>query len=181
MNQVTLHSDGSLTADGRTAGLDPFGLLGYQIVLKDVCTLRSYFLLLERYPELLRLSAFFQGLMDQYRHCPVSDCLWDDFEALALSKTVEMVGYPGMPRLDIYNALQGIVPQTPDRPAEIRAIPLARLLDLPLRLGALNHVVFGDRMDTFTYDTAYTLFEFIDSIAWALSFHGTPEQCLIRS
>ncbi len=181
MNQVKLHADGSLAADGRTAGLDPFGLLACQVVLNDGCTLRSYFLLLERYPELLRLSDFLKSLMDQYRHCPDSGCLWDDFEALSFTKTVEMVGYPGVPRLDIYNALRGIDPQTPDQSSEIRTIPLARLLDLPLRLGSLNHVVFGDRMDTFTYDTVYTLFEFIDSIAWALSFHCTPEQCSLRS
>jgi len=26
----------------------------------------------------------------------------------------------------------------------------------------------------------YTLFEFIDGIAWELGFHGTPKQCEIR-
>lgn len=181
MNQVQLKADGTLTAEGRSAALDPFSLLGYQIVLADACTLRSYFLLLERYPELIRLSAFLQGLVDQCGRCPASGCRWEAFDALTLTKTVEMVGYPGLPRLDIYNALKGCNSQKPDQPAEIRSIALTHLLDLPLRLGPLNHIVFGDRMDSFTYDTAYTLFEFIDSIAWALSFHGTPEQCQIRS
>jgi len=181
MNQVQLQADGSLKTEGRSTALDPFALLGHQIVLDDACTLRSFFLLLEHYPELMRLSAFLQGLLVQYRQCPDNGCRWDAFEALELAKTVEMVGYPGVPRLDIYNALKGCDPQTPDRPVEIRSLALAHLLDLPLRLGPLNHVVFGDRMDDFTYNTVYTLFEFIDSIAWALSFHGTPEQCQIRS
>ena len=52
---------------------------------------------------------------------------------------------------------------------------------MPLRLGLLKHVVFGDRVDVFSFETVYTLFEFIDSIAWELSFHGTPRECKIGS
>jgi hypothetical protein len=57
---------------------------------------------------------------------------------------------------------------------------LENLLDLPVKLGRLKHVIFGDRVDIFEFDTVYTLFEFIDGIAWELSFHGTPKQCEIR-
>jgi hypothetical protein len=48
---------------------------------------------------------------------------------------------------------------------------------MPVALGKLRHVIFGDRADRFEFDTVYTLFEFIDGIAWALSFHNAPEQC----
>jgi hypothetical protein len=57
---------------------------------------------------------------------------------------------------------------------------LASLLDLPFKLGKLKHIVFGDRVDIFEFETVYTLFEFIDGIAWQLGFHVTPEQCELR-
>ena len=57
---------------------------------------------------------------------------------------------------------------------------LDSLLDLPLKLGKLKHIVFGDRVDIFEFDTVYTLFEFIDGIAWQLGFHAAPEQCELR-
>jgi hypothetical protein len=49
-----------------------------------------------------------------------------------------------------------------------------------MKLGRLKHIVFGDKMDMFEFDTVYTLFEFIDGVAWALSFHGTATECQIR-
>ena len=63
---------------------------------------------------------------------------------------------------------------------EIRSSRLEGLLDVSLRLGKLKHVVFGDKVDVFEFDTVFTLFELIDGIAWELSFHGTPEACEIR-
>ena len=57
---------------------------------------------------------------------------------------------------------------------EIKFMQLAGLLDLPIRLGCLRHVVFGDQVDIFEFKTVFTLFELIDGIAWQLSFHGSP-------
>ena len=125
---------------------------------------------------MIRLGAFYPALMEQYGKCPPSGCRWEAFECLELAKTVEMVGYPGKPRLDIYTVLHGT---GADTPVDIRSLALEFLLDMPLRLGRLKHVIFGDRVDTFSYETMYTLFEFIDSIAWELSFHNIPAQCKI--
>ena len=44
----------------------------------------------------------------------------------------------------------------------------------------LKHVIFGDKVDVFEFDTFYNFFEFIDGIAWELSFHGAPAKCEIR-
>mgnify|MGYP001070394922 CR=1 FL=1 len=54
------------------------------------------------------------------------------------------------------------------------------LLDMPLRLGKLRHVIFGDRVDLFEFDTVFNLFELIDGIAWELSFQNLPQTCDIR-
>ncbi len=132
--------------------------------------------MLEKHPVLGQLGDFYDHLMDQYRQCPPDGCFWDAFDYLELSKTVEMVGFPGQPRLDIYNVFQGV---SAVETCEIRSLAMEFLLDMPLRLGRLKHVIFGDKMDTFNFETIYTLFEFIDSIAWELSFHGTPAQCNI--
>jgi hypothetical protein len=176
MNRVSLQPDGRLTSDSGDAVRDPLTCLGHRLQLADGCSLRSLFRMLEQYSVLTRLGEFYPALMAQYGRCPQSGCRWEAFDCLELAKTVEMVGYPGEPRIDIYTILHGT---GSDEPCEIRSLALEFLLDMPLRLGRLRHVIFGDRMDTLTYDTMYTLFEFIDSIAWELSFHGTPAQCNI--
>ena len=174
MNRVNLQPDGQLEGDRRDIVRKPLACLGHQVVLADECKLRSYFKMLVNYPILGQLGDFYGPIMDQYRRCPPEGCNWGAFDHLELSKTVEMVGYPGQPRLDIYNVFQGV---RAAETCEIRSLAMEFLLDMPLRLGRLKHVIFGDNMDTFNFETIYTLFEFIDSIAWELSFHGTPAQC----
>jgi hypothetical protein len=177
MNQVTLTLDGRLQADTDPVS-HPLALLGHQVLLEPGCTLRSWFHMIARHAPFAELGEFFQLLREQYARCPAEGCRWPDFSALEFAKVVEMIGYPGEPRLEIYNAFQGIADGTG---VEIRHLPLEVLLDTPLKLGQLRHVVFGDRVDTFTFETVYTLFEFIDGIAWELSFHGAPPECQIRS
>jgi hypothetical protein len=174
MNSVSLQPDGQLKVESQGSVQQPLACLGHQVQLADGCKLRSYFHMLEKYPVLSQLGVFYDHLMDQYRRCPADGCCWQAFDHLELAKTVEMIGYPGKPRLEIYNAFHGVgAAQT----GEIRSLAMEFLLDMPLRLGRLKHVIFGDDVDTFSFETIYTLFEFIDSIAWELSFHGTPAQC----
>jgi hypothetical protein len=176
MNSITLMADGQLKKEDRQALQHPLACLGYQVRLADGCTLRSYFHMLARYPVLVQLGDFYAPLVEQVQGCPDRGCRWRDFEHLELTKTVEMVGYPGKASLEIYTVFQGV---GPDKRGEIRSLNLVYLLDMPLKLGRLKHVVFGDKVDTFDFETRYTFFEFIDSIAWELSFHGTPAQCTL--
>jgi hypothetical protein len=178
MNRVTLQADGILVADSKPVKSQPLRYLGNQLQVDADCTLRSYFHMLKTYEALNQLGDFFQILHQQYDRCPAQDCRWPDYNCLEFAKVVEMIGFPGNPRLEIYNALQGIKGQERE---EIRTLPLEVLMDMPLRLGKLRHIIFGDGVDTFEFETVYTLFEFIDGIAWELSFHGTPPECQIRS
>jgi hypothetical protein len=178
MNSVTLRANGTLAAGSKPVTENPLMHLGHQLQLDPDCTLRSYFHLLDAYEPLTRLGDFFTILRRQYDQCPGSGCLWPEYSCLEFAKVVEMVGFPGDPRLDIYNAFQG---RKGDTLEEIRSLPLAVLVDMPIRLGRLRHVIFGDSVDTFEFDTIYTLFEFIDGVAWELSFHGAPPECQIRS
>jgi len=99
------------------------------------------------------------------------------FDYLCFGKTVEMAGFPGTPKLTIYHWLNGV---SRTETSEIRSVALENFLDMPLQLGRLKHVVFGDKMDTFDFETAYSLFEFIDGIVWELSFQGTLTACELR-
>ena len=177
MNQIVLNSDGSIVADGRAIDTDGLDCLGLMVDLEEGYALRSYFRMLERYHQLTKLNRFIPQQMEEYRECPEGDCRWPEFEALLFTKTVEMVGFPGKPKLEIYTSLVG---DGDTEPVEIRSIRLEYLLDMPMQLGRLKHIVFGDNVDSFEFETIYTLFEFIDGIAWELSFHGTPKQCQLR-
>lgn len=130
--------------------------------------------MIEGHPVLNRLNPFFPEYLGQYRACPSSGCVSPGWSTLELFKTVEMIGYPGKPRLEIYTSFHG----TPaDKGTELKSVRMEHLLDMPVRLGSLKHLVFGDSVDVFEFETVYTLFEFIDGIGWELGFHGTSAQC----
>ena len=132
--------------------------------------------MLDQYERLLDLNIFFPTYTEQYHNCPPEGCAAPAPEYLQFSKTVEMIGFPEK-RLEIYNSFSGIYQK---ENFEIRSLQLESMLDLPVKLGKLKHIIFGDRVDLFEFDTVFTLFEFIDGIAWELSFHVTPAQCELR-
>jgi hypothetical protein len=176
MNAVTLKPDGAIILNSQTVVTVRLDLLGYQITLEDVYSLRSFFKMLNKYALFAKLNAFFPTYTDQVQSCPENGCDSGLFDYLQFGKTVEMIGVPDK-RLEIYNSLSGVYAS---ETSEIKSMQLASLLDVPLKLGKLKHIVFGDRVDIFEFDTVYTLFEFIDGIAWQLSFHATPEHCELR-
>jgi hypothetical protein len=177
MDIVTLRSDGSLVREDRTVDIDPLGLLGHKVELGRHYTLRSFFKMIERYPVFSQLNAFFPDCLQQYRSCPEGECLAPGIGHLELFKTVEMMGFPGEPRLEIYHGLCG---KDGNDTCEIKAFPLEQLLDMPMRIGKLKHVIFGDKVDMLEFDTIFNLFEFIESIVWQLSFHRSPKECALR-
>lgn len=176
MNVVTLKSDGTIFQNGAVVETDPLSLLSCQVGLEEKFTLRSYFLMLEKYPLLSRVNPFFPAIREQYLSCPKSECIWDEINSLELSKAVEMIGFPRK-RLEIYNTLQGVYGE---KRFEIKSMQLEHLLDITVKLGKVKHIVFGDNIDLFEFDTVFTLFEFIEGILWELSFNANPKHCEIR-
>jgi hypothetical protein len=176
MNAVTLKNDGSIHLNGKAVATDGLDLLSFQIALEESYTLRSFFKMLDKYTLFAKLNAFFPSHTEQYRSCPEQGCDGGWLDYLEFGKTVEMIGVPEK-RMEIYNSLFGV---HASEATQIKSMQLASLLDVPLKLGRLKHIVFGDRVDIFEFDTVYTLFEFIDGIAWQLGFHATPEQCELR-
>ncbi len=177
MNTVTLKTNGTLFTDGKPVDAEPLYCLGMKVELEAGVSVRSLFAMLERYPLLTRLNAFFPTYLEQYREAPPEGCQCDDFDRIEFHKTVEMVGFPGEPRLEIYSSLKG---SGKSELRDIRNYELEQLLDMPLKLGRLKHIVFGDKVDQFEFATVFNLFEFIDGVVWELSFHGTLRACALR-
>ena len=176
MNAITLKTDGAINLNEKTVATEVLDLLCCQIALEDAYSLRSFFKMLNKYSLLAKLNAFFPSCIEAYDNCPEQGCDAGLLDYLEFGKTVEMIGVPDK-RLEIYSSLFGV---RAGETTEIKSMQLGGLLDLPLKLGRLKHIVFGDRVDIFEFDTVYTLFEFIDGIAWQLGFHATPEQCELR-
>lgn len=176
MEKVHLNCDGSIEGvpEGDQATL--LACLARQVELGADYTLRSFFRMLEAHEALICLNTFFPDLLDQYRKGPACGCRVEGIECLVLEKTVEMIGFPGEPRLEIYRSFCG---SSQDESVPIKEYQVDLLLDTPVRLGKLKHVIFGDQVDVFEFDTVFTLFELVEGIAWELGFHGTPRECRI--
>jgi hypothetical protein len=176
MYAVSLKGDGTIHYKQSAVDADVLKYLSYQISLEKAYTLRSFFEMIDKYTLLGELNSFLPTYIEQYLNCPQQGCESGIIDHLEFTKTVEMMGYPEK-RLEIYSSIRGI---HQNDAVEIRSLQLNSLLDMPLKLGRLKHVVFGDRVDIFEFDTVFTLFEFIDGITWELSFHVIPEQCELR-
>lgn len=177
MNIVTLQADGSIMESRRFLSDDPLEFLGYKVEIVEGVTLRTFFKMIQKYPLLARLNPFLPTYLKQYGLCAEKDCVYPGMDYLVLEKTVEMIGFPGEPRLEIYIALHGI---KENEKIDLKNIGIDSLLDMALRLGKLKHVVMGDKVDIFEFETVFTLFEFIDGIVWELSFLGTLTGCPLR-
>ena len=177
MDTIDLQPDGELLDEKGRPVSEPLRVLSFRIRLHADATLRSFFRMIKRHPILAQLSTFFPDFMEQYDQCADSGCNTGGYDYLEFGKTVEMIGYPGEPKLEIYHSLKGA---TGAQMEEIRSSQLQGLLDIPLKLGKLKHIVFGDKLDAFEFDTVFNFFEFIDGIAWELSFHGRPQACELR-
>ncbi len=132
--------------------------------------------MLDAHETLVCLNTFFPDLLGQYQQGPASECRIDGIEWLELEKTVEMIGFPGQPRLEIYRSFCGY---GRGQSMPIKEYQVDMLLDTPVRLGKLKHVVFGDQVDVFEFETVFTLFELVEGVGWELGFHGTPRECRI--
>lgn len=177
MDSVRLETDGTIAAIPKGDSAALLACLARRVEVTPGYTLRSFFRMLETYDHLVHLNVFFPDLLEQYRQGPPGDCRVAGIEWLVLEKTIEMIGFPGDPRLEIYREFNG---WNGSQSVPIKDYQVDLLLDIPIRLGQLKHVIFGDQVDVFNFDTVFTLFEFVEGIGWELGFHGTPRECHIR-
>ncbi len=180
MNEIRLTRDGRLLEKGsQEEAASPLLRLGQPLLLDQDCTLRSYFFMLDHYEALSQLSPFLSPCQEQYRKAPGQGCTASGLDCLELGKTVELIAATGgHPRLEIGTTFQG---RLGSKAYDLKDFQMEEILDIPIRLGQLKHVVFGDTVDALYFETSYGLFEFVDAVVWYLSFQGSPAQCKLRS
>ena len=152
-------------------------LLGNHINIDERFTLGSFFMMVDQYPDLKNISEILEGLLEIFSKKGSPGFKTEEIESLVFYKTIEIKGFPGSPSLNFYNTLKGVLNK---KTKDLKFFHLETLLDHKLKLGKLNHVIFGNKEDVFQYKTFYTLFELVEGIAWELSFNFNPLQCSIR-
>lgn len=177
MNTILLARNGIIVSESGAEVATPLAALAGKVRLEDRYTLRSFVSMMGRYPEFQALSVFIPPLLDECARCPESGCVTDMLTHMELVRRVEMIGFPGEPRFNIMCTLAG---RYRDDEQELRLFQLDSLLDMPVRLGRLKHSVFGDSVNIMEFETDYTLFEFIEGVAWEFGFQRIPEHCSIR-
>ena len=182
MERITLMKDGRITGGTTTTEQeDILPCLPLCVYLEQGYTLRSFFAMVSRHTLLQRMNPFLADAVAKAQQCAQQGCTTQDFSALEFSKTVELTGAPGTPVMHVFTSFRGITElETAQAGIEIRFHPLDMLLDMPVHLGRLRHVVFGDRTSMLECDTTFTLFEIIEGIAWELGFQGGSQQCSLR-
>ncbi len=177
MDKIYIDSYGNLLKKGVKQTGPVLKLLGNPIELDKAFTLRSFLLMIRRYPELKNLSEILESLLEIISKNDSVGNKSSDIESLVFYKTIEIRGFPGKPELTVYNSLKGV---TRNKTGDLKFFQPEALLDHTLTLGKLKHIVFGDKEDIFEYETVYTLFELVEGVAWELSFNFNPLQCSIR-
>jgi len=177
MNQLEINTDGILFIEEKQIS-DILSFLDYQVDLDKMFSLRSFFKMLETYPVLKKLNPFISSCIEEYKASPDCGCTDAGSEYFQIGKVIEMTGFPGNPGIETYVTFQGI---KYNEIIDIKSLWLSNMLDMVLQQGPLKHVIFGDRIDTFTFETSFNLFEFVDGISWALSFHNMPAECRLKT
>ena len=177
MESITLMPDGWIYKKDKKIGPDILPLLSNTICLEKGVTLGSFFKMIGQYPDLVRLSDYLEPLLKIAGAAGASAYASEDIQKLVFYKTIAMKGFPGTPRVEIYNSLKGV---QDEKKILLKFFSVETLVHHELILGKLEHVIFGDGQDMFTYDTYYSLFELVEGIAWDLSFCFNPIQCTLR-
>ena len=151
-------------------------LLGNPLKLESGVSLGSFCQLFKRYPSLQEVTPLTAPFVDLFSGFSGPSDPKSPIR-LELSRTIEMQGYPGEPRVHIFLTLKTLFE------GEIQSIDLfspSDLFAMPFGLGRLRHIVFGDLIHSETFATEYSLFEVLDGLMWELSFYWDKSRCGIR-
>ncbi|MDC0336320.1 hypothetical protein OAN24_05460 [Pseudodesulfovibrio sp.] len=177
MNTIQLARNGMLISDQGNEVSEPLSALAGKVTLDTGYSLRSFLEMMHRYPVFQPINMFITPLMEECAGCPDSGCTSGGLTHMGLVKKVEMIGFPGEPRFNVLCTLVGFYN---NEEQELRLFQMDSLLDVPIKLGMLKHTVFGDRVNVMEFETDYSLFEFIEGVAWEFGFQRFPEHCSIR-
>ena len=152
--------------------------LGYHVEkLAKGFTLRDYFKMIERYPDLQRLDGYFSDYLEEYHNAPESGCKSKDMPALILERgiTVELKDEKVDDFENYFNFHGKNIRKEPYWAIEY--CPLAHLLDTPLKIGK-TWLSVGKWNESKIYEGEDfpKLYDFVHEIIWELSWAGSPKQ-----
>ena len=151
MKKIYLKNDGFIEENGQTVFLSDLKLLSRGIELEKGYRLKSYFMLLEKYASYREISDFSDTYIERFRMYDGGSLSVDSMDRLEFLKTVEMRGYPGKPAIDIYTRLKGLKGETF---VELKFFQIENIIHMPLSLGKLRHVIFGDHQEILKFGLA---------------------------
>ena len=175
-------------------------LLNTTVELDDEFTVRDWFKLIINYPVYQKLDLFTPSFLNEYYNCPEAGCLDPDgkLQEIIIQKLISTENFdPEKEELyecEIYMDICGRY-EDEDTHYGIEFTPLKDYLDTPMKLldGIITKTIpilkeiketkKKKRHSNYTYDykkeevrVYYTLFEFITSFIYEISFFGTPER-----
>jgi hypothetical protein len=165
-----------------------FPNLNENIELNKDVTLRSYFKMLENYPEIQVLDNFILSFLEEYKKCSYNN--EDYLEYLELRK-IALYEHVIFDKESVVNELFEHVSDEytscemycsfdgykDNETYGIEFSPLQKLIDCPLKLGNNKIYIYIDKkMKEYSADEcSVSLYDFIKEIIWELSFCGSPK------
>ena len=188
MYELILKKDGRIVSKDKGKALK-FALpyLSRNIELEDGYTLRSYFKTVLKFKELQSLDNFFESFIEEYNSCKKRGCTCDDLEYIELYKEIgtsnESYGSELSEGYTVHGkATAKAMDEISGSYYAIEMSPLKELLDLPIKIASTIFFDVDYKKEPYEQirkeypDHKLTLFEFITSIIYELSFHGTPKK-----
>ncbi len=166
-------------------------LLSYNVELEDGYTLRDYFRMVTYHDNLQALDLYFPPYIEEYEKCPDSGCLEEDMPTLQLTKIIEVTKWDNKPgeesfedEINDHVNINGSRTDPNEPPWGISFVPLSKILDTPIVLKEAIYCVDdhkrspGDKKsyDEEIYKGNYSLWDFVHSIIYELSWYGTPKE-----
>ena len=163
--------------------------LAYPVDLEDGFTVRDWFQIVENYPTLQELDGFMEDYLQEYSKCPTSGCVDEKYKDFSIyfKKSVASNNWDNENwecdiSIHVYAAQREADPNV----YGIEFWPLNECLDMPMKFldgEVARELWYLDKNDEKRMDKStlinpvkmnYTLFDFITSYIYEISFFGLP-------
>lgn len=177
-----------------------FSLLNTIVTLDDEFTVRDWFKLLINYPAFQELDLFIPDFLGEFYNCPEEGCLDPDgkIKEIVFQKIISCENYEPekdtIYECEIYIDIYGLE-NNEGIHYGIDLLPISKYLDTPIKLsrGLIAKTIpilkegtenkKNKKVSDYIYDhiyeevkVNYTLFDFITSFIYEISFYGTPKK-----
>lgn len=158
--------------------------LKYPILLDNEYTLRSYFKMIEKYPDLQKLDLFYSSFLEEYNKCPKEGCKEEGIDEIHISTDFELEKEIEEYSMTYSWHIFGIN-YVDDVNYGLDFLPLSHLLDIPIKIvdGYFSKINYNNikTEEQFICKSELIMWDFIQSFIWELSFYGVPEKRNLES